>query len=159
MAFRIRQSVDQWFKHIGPKNNGTLKTKFDLFYLCLLLGLADGKPEKVENAPEFVNNFVTEYQGVQNIIIGLMILAELSRQGINAEEKESVRKVFSQYVDPKAPANLSDAGESKLNEYASRGFDILSKEIPTVPYDETEFLRQYVPVLRKTIDNNKMWSI
>jgi hypothetical protein len=158
MAFRLRSSVDQWFKHIGPKKEGALKTKFDLFYLCLLLGFADGKPEKPGNAPEFVNAFISEYQGSQNIIIGLLILAELSRQGIKATEKESVRQVFNNYVDTKSPTNLSSNGEAKINEYASRGFDILCKEITTVPYDEADFLRQYISVASRLVDSSDNWT-
>jgi hypothetical protein len=37
-AFRLRKEAKSWFKEINDKNN--LSIDFDLFYFCLMAGLA-----------------------------------------------------------------------------------------------------------------------
>lgn len=156
MAFRLNVNVDQWFNNLGPKNDKALKTKFDLFYLCLLIGLADGKPETLKGAPDFQDTFVSEYHGSQNIIIGLLILAELGRQGVDTEEKEAVQRILDNIIDSNRISRLSDEGERKLNEYTNRGFEIMSQEISSKPYNEADFLRHYLNVATKIIDNSDL---
>lgn len=157
MAFRLKSQVDSWFKHIFP-SDGPLKTKFDLFYLCLVLGVADGHPEEATKSNEFVNNFVSEYQPSQNLIIGMLIMAEISRQGVDIRNKDLVRKILDSLLDPRSPTHLSGKGETKLNEYANRGFDLLKSEITTSPYNVADFLLQYVPLATQKIENSKVWS-
>ena len=145
MAFYLRNDTEQWFSHIKDQKP-YIETKFDLYYFCLMLGLASGEKHPVlgkSDATEFQKNFVKAFIPVQKLIIGLLIKAELRRLGINTTEKDQVYDLLTEIVDPDSSTKLTDAGITKLNEYASGGYDVLSEELPTKPYYVEDFLRSY----------------
>jgi hypothetical protein len=151
MAFFLRNDTEQWFSHIKDQKP-YIETKFDLYYFCLMLGLASGEKHPVtgkSEATEFQKNFVKAFIPVQKLIIGLLIKAELRRLGINATEKDQVYDLLTEIVDPDSPTKLTEAGITKLNEYASGGYDVLSEELPTKPYNVEDFLRTYTALLKQ----------
>src|SRR4051812_36711174 len=99
MAFRLRQEADDWFKFIFKKD-GPIQTKFDIYYLCLMLGFASGRLEKSTDAVEIVAYFVTEYKSVQRMVIGLLLIVELHRLGSDLSDKKELQKLMNQYLDP-----------------------------------------------------------
>ena len=138
MAFYLRNDTEQWFSHIKDQKP-YIETKFDIYYFCLMLGLAAGRKCPVtgkSEATEFQKNFVKSYIPVQKLIIGLLIKSELRRLGINPTEKDSSTK-------------LTESGVTRMNEYASGGYDILSEEIPIKPYNVEDFLRTYTALLKE----------
>ena len=58
--FRLKPEVEDWFK--GVYNKGALKTKWDIYYLCLMLGLAGSKTSPATNAIELVDYFIEDYK-------------------------------------------------------------------------------------------------
>jgi hypothetical protein len=150
MSFYLRNDTEQWFTHIKDQKP-YIETKFDLFYFCSMLGIAAGRKSSItgrSEANEIVKYFVKSYLPVQKLIIGLLIKAELRRLGINAAEKDQVYALLNEIVDPDSPTKLTEAGLTKLNEYASGGYDVLSEELPTKPYSVEDFLRTYTALLR-----------
>jgi hypothetical protein len=160
MYFRLRRDTEDWFKHILDQK--PIDTKFDLFYLCLMIGFATGRaspPSKQgSGVTDIVDNFVTSYRPMQRLIIGLLLVAEVSRLGLDLSEKEEVTQQFDDLVDPTSPTNLTETAMSRMNEYASGGFDYLAEQYEARPYHVEEFLQTYVKLLRQEIDKNPNWK-
>jgi len=158
--FRIRGDVEDWFSQIAKQK--PINTKFDLYYFCLMLGLAtrrESEPNQMcPSCTDFVDNFVSDYRNSQRLIIGLLIRAELSYWKINITEKEAVRKKFGELVDPQSQTHLTNEGMDRLNQYSSGGFDYLTEQLDSKPYDVEEFLRSYAKLLREAVDENPDWQ-
>jgi hypothetical protein len=160
MPFRLREDVRKWFSEIDGKP--PVKTQFDLFYFCLMAGLTAGRHSNPthggRSAPEFIQTFIDDYRAAQRLIIGLLIVAEVQRLGINLEEKASVRKTIQTLVDPQSPTNLTAEGMRMLNEYASGGYDYISEMRSSKPYTVEEFLRDFVGLVGKAATDNARWA-
>ena len=145
--------ADDWFKHLFKQ--GPIQTKFDLYYMCLLMGLAMGKSDRLRDAPEFVDSFVADYRSVQRLIIGLFILAEMSRLGLDLTDREEVRKLLNKYLDPASPAHLREEGFTKLNEYAHAGYLAIAMALhDQKPYHLETFLQWYGRELTQKLEAN-----
>ena len=158
-SFRMRQDAENWFSNI--KDQKPIQTKFDRYYFCLMLGLAKGRkssPVNSSDATDFVDYFVNDYKDSQRLIIGLLIRAELSRLGINVTEKDAVRKLFIDLVNPSSPNHLTDLGMDRLNEYSSGGYDYLAEKLDSKPHHVEEFLRTYAKLLKQAVDQNPDWQ-
>lgn len=151
MPFYLRNDTEQWFSHIKDQKP-YIDTKFDLYYFCLMVGLAAGNKSPVtarSEATEFQKSFVRAFIPVQKLIIGLLISTELKRLGVDISEKEHVYQRLTELVDPDSSTKLTEAGINKLNEYASGGYDLLTEELSSKPYSVEDFLRSYVAIIRK----------
>jgi hypothetical protein len=159
MPFRMRQDAEKWFSEIEGK--APIRSKFDLFYFCLMAGLMAGRRSDPthggRSAPEFVNAFIEDYRGSQRLIIGLLIIAELKRLGINLHEKVSVRKTIRDLVEPHSLTSLTDEGMRLLNSYASGGYDYISEQRSSKPYTVEEFLRDFVRLIGEATAVNAHW--
>ncbi|MEJ0076824.1 MAG: hypothetical protein WDO17_15510 [Alphaproteobacteria bacterium] len=161
MAFRLRQDAEKWFAEI--EGRAPLRTKFDLFYFCLMAGLMAGRRSEPTHAgrtaPEIVNSFVEDYRGVQRLIVGLLITAELKRLGIDLHEKESVRQTIRTLVDPHTQTDLTDEGMRLINAYASGGYDYIAEQRESKPYAVEEFLRDFVGLVAQAAEANPTWAL
>ena len=157
MAFRMRSEVDDWFKYIFKQ--GPIQTKFDLYYLCLMMGLATGQCERATSSQDFVDYFVAEYKPVQRLILGLFIMAEISRLGLEVSEREEVRKLINDYLDPTNPAHLREDGFAKLNDYANAGFNVIVKELVNKSHHVEVFAQWYAEALAKKVEGNPYWGL
>lgn len=159
-SFRLRQDTEDWFSNIYGKDK-IVSAKFDLYYFCLMLGIATGRrsdPIKCcREVADFVDYFISDYRPYQRLIIGLLIRAELSRLGVSVTEKDEVRKLFVELVNPQNPTHLTDIGMNRLNEYSSGGYDYLAEKLNSKPYHVEEFLRTYTKLLRKAIEQESSW--
>ena len=154
MAFRLSPGAEQWFSHLDGKP--PFRTKFDLYYLCVMLGLAIGRKAD-STGPEFIDYFVDTYKASQRLIAGLLTIAELKKLGINMEDKAAVRKVIAEIFDPNGPTGLSDEGMKILNRYASGGFAYLSESVEK-PHHPEAFLPEYHQVLHAAVDESELWT-
>lgn len=160
MPFRLREDARKWFSEI--EGQFPIKSQFDLYYFCLMAGLTSGRRSEPTHggrqAPEFVQTFIEDYRAAQRLIIGLLIIAELQRLGIDLHEKGAVRKTIQSLVDPQSPTNLTDEGMRLLNAYASGGYDYISEMRSSKPYTVEEFLRDFVGLVgRAATDNSAAW--
>lgn len=110
MPFRLREDAEQWFSALDGKE--PTKTKFDLYYFCLMAGLASGRTSDAAGlgAREIVDDFIQDYQPAQRLLIGLLVVAEVRKGGIDLSEKEAVRAVFSRLVTPESKTQFPDEG-------------------------------------------------
>jgi hypothetical protein len=155
--FKMQPEVDDWFRHI--LKNGPIQTKFDLYYFCLMMGLASGKTESAENAVEFVGYFVGEYRSSQRLILGLLIVAEAARLGLELGDRMEIESLMKNYLDSANPAQLTEAGFARLNDYANGGFIAITEALQGVkPYQVETFLQWYSKELEKRVEANPFWQ-
>lgn len=152
MAFKLPKDAKFYFKQIDNQNeeHAKFKTLFDKYYFCLMLGLHRrelGCEEEISKEV-FVSNFIEEYKDKANLIIGLLIDAELERKGIRLEERNSVQKVILDLIDENAITKLNSDAIEQLNKYAAGGMSIIREEIPTTS-DIEIFLSQYFFLLNE----------
>ena len=144
--FRLRADAESWFKHVA--NKPPLKTKFDLYYFCLMAGLASQRRSSPSDAQGFVDSMPEDYKQVQEMIVGILLLTEIDRLGVELTERDDVRRILETVVDT---SGLSTEGVAKLNEYASGGFDVIQEQGFSQPYHLPEFLLAYNQLLQELI--------
>ena len=146
MPFRLREDAERWFSALDGKE--PTKTKFDLYYFCLMAGLASGRSSDASKAGvpsrEIVDDFIQDYRPAQRLLIGLLVVAEVRRGGIDLAEKAAVRQVFRRLVTPESKTQLTEDGMRCLNAYASGGYEFLSESRSTKPTTPEEFMRDFV---------------
>ncbi len=149
MPFRLRSDAEKWFSEIDGREPA--KTKFDLYYFCLMAGLASGRNSDpvAQGHPmrEMVDYFIEDYKPAQRLLIGLLVVAELRKGGIDLKEKASVREVFKRLVSTDAPSSLTEEGMRCMNAYASGGYEFMAESRETKPNSPDEFLRDYVQLI------------
>ena len=140
--FRFRDDARVWFADVKTKYD------FDLFYNCLIVGLAVGRQSepKAVTSTDMVGHFIESYKPAQSLIIGLLIMAELKFAGINLNERNEVRSVIGDLVTPKSVTNLTDKGVHCLNLYASSGFEFLRDNMPK-PSSIENFMLRYTEIM------------
>ena len=160
-SFRLRQDTKDWFSNIQDSKSRQIKTDFDLYYFCLMLGLATVKysdpVNKCKKYSDFIGYFIEDYKPHKNLIIGLLIKAELSKFGISLDEKEDTKKHLIKLIDPSTTTNLTNEGIDSMNAYASGGFDYLTENLDSKPYHVEEFLISYIKLLQKAVDESRVW--
>jgi len=154
--FRMKPEVDHWFKHI--MNTGPIKTKFDLYYFCLIAGLVKGQSIELVNGQEFNDTFVSEYQSSQRIILGMFLIAEMSRLGIEFDDREEIRILINKYFESSSTSNLKNEGYSGLNDYANAGFIFLRENYADTPRRVEDFLQWYITNISKQVEACHIWS-
>ena len=152
MPFRLREDAERWFKELDGKEPA--KTKFDLYYFCLMAGLSSGRTSDPTafGAREIVDEFIQDYQPAQRLLIGLLVAAEIRRGGIDLSEKASVREVFRRLVTPESKTQLTDEGMRCMNAYASGGYDYLAESRDSAPASPEEFIRDFVELMADAVE-------
>ena len=147
--FRIRNDARTWFNKIATFEH--FNTEFDQYYLCLMAGFASNRSNETASTTEFVENFTEDYKEASRFLIGLLVVAELKSAGIDLSEREAVRDMFRELVDPKSTNQLTEKGMRRLNAYASGGFDFLTEAGEAKPYSGEEFILRYAQMMDKTL--------
>lgn len=152
--FRLRTDAQSWFAEIADAP--PFKTKFDVYYLCLLAGLASGRAAELSSAAnpatDLVEKFVEDYRPVSRLIIGLLVTAELKKNGIDVSEKTQVRSLFKRLVDSESPNSLTEMGMRRLNAYASGGYEYLAEQRDMKPYTAEEFIQGYTSLIEEAVE-------
>ena len=154
MPFRLREDAEKWFRKVDGKE--PTKTKFDLYYFCLMAGLASGRNSDVSQsgvlAREIVDNFIQDYRPSQRLLIGLLVVAEARKGGINLNERDAVRTIFKRLVTTESTTQLTDEGMRCLNDYASGGYEFLSESRTTAPASPEEFISDFVGLISNAVE-------
>tara|TARA_Y100000816_G_C25754175_1_gene396454 strand:+ start:69 stop:539 length:471 start_codon:yes stop_codon:yes gene_type:complete len=151
--FRLTSENRSWFQGIS-KN---FQTDFDMYYLCLMMGLASNhkgeSPEKgdlVRYWPEKGN-----YSNNSNFIIGLILFLEAKSMGVDIKEKSKTTKHLNTYLDPEAFSKLSlQSGFREANRYASGGCEIM-KDNMQKPNLFGVFLKKFYEELNRQVNSNR----
>jgi hypothetical protein len=121
-----------------------------------MAGLASGRSSNLqsyENAPEIIDDFIQDYRPAQRLLIGLLVIAEVRKGGIDLQEKAAVREVFKRLVTPDTKTGLTDDdGMRCLNAYASGGYEFLAESRETKPASPEEFLRDYILLMESAVE-------
>lgn len=142
MPFRLRRDARRWFQDIS----GNFEVDFDMYYFCLIAGLAAGGHRieiKASETTELVDSFPGPYKEKGRIIVALFLATEISRMRIPKDDREAVYKQIRELVDPRTPAQLSETGMRLLNEISYGGFDLLTESFDDRPRSMETFLIQY----------------
>ena len=125
MPFRLRSEAADWFKDV--KSELGAAPMFDMYYFCLIVGLATNKLSPVPDAEtaELVDSFPGEYAAEGRLIMALFISRELRRQGVRFSERAAVNTSIRKLVDPNTPSRLSAEGLKVLNQYSHGGYEVL----------------------------------
>lgn len=133
MPFRLPKKCRSYFADITDRSDETkLDTLFDGYYLCALVGLAQGKLN--ENDPDlestaFVDNYPSDFAESGDYIAGLLISAEAKRKGIPANGANALEKVMTKIVESQSRTRLSPYGEELLNKYADWGINVMLEKM------------------------------
>lgn len=125
MPFRLRSEAADWFKDV--KSELGAAPMFDMYYFCLIVGLATNRLSPVPDAEtsELVDSFPNEYAAQGRLIMALFISRELRRQGVRFSERAAVNASIRRLVDPNSPSRMSAEGLKLLNQYSHGGYEVL----------------------------------
>ena len=146
MGFELRQDARKWFKDI-EKDYSTL---FDIYYVCLIPGFIKRRRNteiKSDSVDEITRYFPDAFRSRGKLLVGLLIDTELSRLGIDLQERTSVYSRISELVIT-TPPYLSDTGVKLMNQYAHGGFDILCERMDERPRSLETFVRKYYRLIQ-----------
>jgi hypothetical protein len=148
--------VDNWFKNIYGVDS--IKSKWDLYYLCLMIGLAASRTEPLGGErTDMTDYFIAEYKKSKNLIISLFICAELKKLGVEFSDRDLAKKILNNYLDPLHQSSLSNQAFQRINEYSYGGFLLLA-ESQEKPTDQTTFLINYAALCKSLASNNQNWG-
>ena len=148
MPFRLSKDAREWFRDLEDG----FEIDFDIYYLCLMAGLATGKKESVPTtqAPELVDYFPADYQSKRRVIVALFLSKELEALGISMSERNQVYGQIAKLVDPLTPSGLSDVGMREMNRYSYGGFDVLANEW----FEERpRIMEVFLPMFKKNLSS------
>jgi len=150
--FRLLKDTRNWFKKISSE----FSLDFDMYYLCLMAGLATGRKEEASQADttDLVNDFPGDYRSKGRLITALFLSQELKELGISLSERPALHAAIRGLVDPLSSAHLSDAGMKELNKYSFGGYEVLTQWFPDGPQTIETFLPLFKRHLDKAIKNN-----
>ena len=154
--FRLKPEADDWFK--GIYNKGALKTKWDIYYLCLMMGLAGSKASSATGAVDLVHYFIEDYKKSSRLIVTLFLSTHLKKLGIELNDRLEAKRVLDEYLDPSNSTALNSDGFRTMNEYAQGGFLLLAENIGNRPDDQVTFLLRYYDLLNKIASENPAWA-
>ena len=159
-SFKLRPDAKAWFSEIAKTH--PLKTDFDLYYFCVLAGLAHGHRKSASEPGEkpvpFIEYWVAPYEMSQYLILGLLLRLELASNGIRMDEPSAVQQICSDLFTNDNQTQLTNAGMDRLNEFASGGYELLAEEFSDKPYFVHEFLLLYSEILLRGAERNPNWT-
>lgn len=90
----------------------------------------------------FNDSYPDKYVDSRDYIAGLLIATEAERKGIEKDNATALQQLMLNYVDYESPTRLSKMGVDMLNQYSSKGMDIIRSSISRPTHIE-DFLREY----------------
>lgn len=143
--FQFSKDAVKWFGDIDKY----YPTKFDLYYLCLVLGLKSGRKADPVNTTDLIENFPREFTHTGHLLLGLLISSELKAAGVDLSERVEVHRIIGELVDPTPSSKLSDEGMKAMNKYSQGGFDLLCEKFSDRPRTIETFLSKYSKILNE----------
>ena len=129
------------FGRIGARGKQTVGNKFDVYFLCLNVGLSEAKILDGEITEEVTRYPPRPYTkpNVQSQLFAALVSSELERKGVRFRgNREQIKNIMIKMIDLRDNYDLSEDGYTLLNKYANKGFQLISKKI-TKPKDLDTF--------------------
>ena len=147
MSFKLSKENRKYFRGISKD----FKIKLDMYYLCLMMGIASNNKSENPEAGELIDYWADKYKDYSNYIIGLILFVEAKNVGIDISNKETTSQHLNTFLDPNQLSRLSlEKGFKEANRYANGGMEIMMRKIPE-PQLLGEFLIKYQEVLKEEI--------
>ena len=148
MDFFIRKSARDWFRGIKGEFSAPgarAAPDFDAFYFCFIAGIAANRKESLpqEETAQLVPGFPEAYKSRGGLLVSLFLSHELKSRGVDPTERQRVRDILSELVQPQAQNLLSDDGVREFNKYSFGGFDVLLDWFDDRPASLETFLRAF----------------
>jgi len=156
MSFRLvdRKKIDadgkflsckDFFKNIrvDVDNSSPIKYDMDIFMLCLILGLNQGKKEDYEKykfLTSFSPKYIDTYTKIKPLITGLLLSKIMKLKNIDKNEKDKVKKNLQEVLDDNDPINLKPKYIDLMHEYYLGGYCILLKQFNNKAPNEVSIL-------------------
>ncbi len=146
MTLRRPKGMRDYFRDVQGRTDAgaRFETDFEQFYLCLMVGLEDGRlaPESELEPAEFTKDYPAPFQPFAPVLAGLLVDAQLRRQDI-PRTKANLQSEVSKLIDAgNASSRLNTEATKLLSRYAARGFTIIQAAIPK-PRTLEDFLVAY----------------
>jgi hypothetical protein len=141
LYFQLRKDTDKWFKGVA----GHYATKFDLYYLCLMVGFAAHRKAKAESSEvtDLTDDYPKEFKSRGRLLVALLVNTELSSMGIDLDERDAVYREIARLIAPDSRSYLTDEGMRLMNQYAHGGFGALCEHFEDRPRTIETFIREY----------------
>lgn len=141
MYFQLRKDADKWFKDVAPH----YATKFDLYYLCLIVGFAARRKARAESneVTDLTDDYPKEFKSRGRLLVALLVSTELSTMGIDLDERDAVYREISRIIATDSRSYLTDEGGRLMNQYAHGGFGALCERFEDRPRSIETFIREY----------------
>jgi hypothetical protein len=156
MPFRLRKDANEFFENVSKqKGQRGFELSFDIYYLCLLAGLATRRKKNLpdEKTAEMVDDFPKSYKEKSRLIIALFLRREIADSGILLEDKKLLHGFLRKLIDPDKASKLSDEGMRKMNEYSNAGLEVIMGKFDPPHFLET-FLPSYYSFIGKISNEN-----
>ena len=112
MSFRLSKENRNYFRGISKD----FKIKLDMYYLCLMMGIASNNKSENPEAGELIDYWADKYKDYSNYIIGLILFVEAKNIGIDISNKETTSQHLNNFLEPDEQSNLSlDKGFKEAN--------------------------------------------
>ncbi|GFR37183.1 hypothetical protein PRECH8_04790 [Insulibacter thermoxylanivorax] len=156
MSFKLLKEAEQYYETVERRRDDGAKfrTKFDFYYLCLMAGLHFRQMGTLEQEKElnetayFIDYYPEPFPDKVDLIVGLLIDAEMERKHILPSDKKEVEKLMLDLIDHQSYTKLSSKGHKLLNLYAAGGFNRIKETI--LPTTELEvFLLHYMDLMNE----------
>lgn len=141
MSFRLNSAARRWFSDVRPR----MSIDFDYYYLCFIAGLAARRKKSIALAEtdELIQYFPSEYRSRCNVLIAMLLKAELEEMGVALADRASVNSVIRRLVNTQSASRLSEEGEKTMNRYADGGFEALTEWFEGKPRSFEIFVQRY----------------
>jgi hypothetical protein len=117
MYFQLVDEARDWFAPIRKD----LEFEFDIYYFCLMMGLASGYKTSLEGGRDLVADFPGGYRSRARLIVAAFLRTELDYRRVDLSDRESLGNELRKLLDPMSSSGLSDEGMKELNQFAKGG--------------------------------------
>lgn len=140
MSFQERNDCANWFRKLS------FPLKFDYLYYCFVVGASRQKKITPTSAgfTDVIQHFPEDYSPTSNLIVALLLAAELKNKGVNFADRALVHQAVRRLIDPNSSTKLSAEGIKEFNAYAAGGFDEIASWFPEAPQEPARFFSVYV---------------
>ena len=150
MEFSLRRKTRDWFANLRRRKEFALD--FDMYYLCLMAGLATGRKvalaSEQNETTELVSSFPGPYREKGRLLVSLFLSRELKAMGVETHERSALNRSIAKLVDPDV-AHLSDVGMKEMNKYSYGGYEVLTEWFGEKP----QTLETFLPLFKRHLDD------
>ena len=128
--FSMTKAAATWSEPLRSDKLSPIKTEFDFYYLCLIIGIGLKQTPTLTNVAgtkEITRSLTTEFKQHKNLLLSLLISCEIKNSGSEIT-KESIKKIMDTIVDVENDNNISNNAADLMNRYAHAGFEHLREE-------------------------------